>query len=134
MLLPHGTVIALVDGKVFELFRNAGTEPAPDLAAMVVPKLDTRNHSGAGHHSSAGNHADGQVEEDAHAIAVVDWLNQQVLDHKIEKLIVFASPRTLGEMRRHYHKQTKLALLKEVHKDLTGRKPPEILAALREGH
>lgn len=134
MLLPHGTVIALVDGKVFELFRNAGTEPAPDLAAMAVPKLDTRNHSGAGHHSSAGNHADGQVEEDAHAIAVVDWLNQQVLGHKIEKLIVFASPRTLGEMRRHYHKQTKLALLKEVHKDFTGRKPPEILAALREGH
>lgn len=132
MLLPHGTVVALVDGTRFELYRNAGNEAEPELAAMTAPKLDTHNHSGGGHRSSAGNHADSLVAEDAHAIAAVNWLNSQVLGHKIENLVVIASPRTLGEMRRHYHKQTERVVLKEVHKDLAGKPSATILSALRE--
>lgn len=131
MLLPHGTVIALVDGKTFELYRNAGDEADPELTAMDSPRLDSHNHSAGSHHSSSGNHAGHQVDEDAHAIAAVNWLNSQVLGHKIEQLVVFAPPRTLGEMRRHYHKQTERAVLKEFHKDLTGKQPAEIIAALR---
>jgi len=132
MLLPHGTVIALVDGAHFELFRNAGNEAEPDLVAMDAPKLDSHNHSGGGHRSVPGNHADSQVAEDAHATAAVNWLNSQVLGHKIEHLVVIAAPRTLGEMRRHYHKQTEQVILKEVHKDLAGKPPASILSALRE--
>ena len=131
MLLPHAAVIALVDGHKFELFRNDGNEATPELAAMPTPSLDTHNHSSASHHSSAGNHADHLVKEDAHAIAAVEWLNAQVLGHKIENLVVIAAPRTLGEMRRHYHKQTEQALLTELAKDLTGKKGPEIIEALR---
>ena len=134
MLLPHGTVIALVDGRNFELYRNSDDEAEPQLAALDAPKLDSHNHSGAGHHSSAGNHADSQVAEDAHAAAAVSWLNAEVLGHRIDKLVIFAPARTLGELRRHYHKQTGAAVLKEVAKDLVGRKPAEILAALRENH
>lgn len=132
MLLPHGAVVALVDAAHFELYRNAGDEAEPELSAMAAPKLDSSNHSAGSHHSSAGNHADSQVEVDAHAIAAANWLNSQVLGHKIENLVVFAPPRTLGEMRRHYHKQTERAILKEVHKDLAGRPPAQILSALRE--
>ena len=132
MLLPHGTVIALVDGRNFELYRNSGDEAEPELAALDSPKLDSHNHSGAGHHSSPGNHANSQVDEDAHAAAAVAWLNAEVLGHRIDKLVVFAPARTLGEVRKHYHKQTEAAVLKEVAKDLIGRKPAEILAALRE--
>lgn len=131
MLLPHGAVIALIDGHKFELYRNNGNEASPELAEQAPPKLDTHNHSGASHHSSAGNHSGQLVNEDAHAIAAVDWINAQVLGHKITDLVVIAAPRTLGEMRRHYHKQTEKALLGELAKDLTGRKPDEILAALR---
>lgn len=132
MLLPHGTVIAIIDGRNLELYRNDGNEAEPDLAPMPSPKLDSSNHSGGGHHSSPGNHADSQVTEDAHAIAATEWLNREVLGHKFDKLVIFAPPRTLGEMRRHYHKQTEKALLKEVSKDLIGKKPEEILLALRE--
>ena len=131
MLLPHGTIIALVDGHNFQLFRNAGNEQVAELEAETSPKLDTHNHSGASHHSSSGNHSATLVAEDAHAIAATEWLNQQVLGHKIEHLVVIASPRTLGEMRRHYHKQLERVLMGEVAKDLTGRKAPEILAALK---
>lgn len=134
MLLPHGTVIALVDGKNFELYRNAGNEAEPELAALPVPALDSHNHSGTGHHSRPGNHADTLVAEDAHAAAAVEWLNGEVLGHRIAALVVIAPPRTLGEMRRHYHAQTDHVLLKEVAKDLIGRKPAELIAALREKH
>lgn len=134
MLLPHGTVIAIADGHRFELYRNAGNEAEPSLDGLASPKLDSRNHSGGGHHSSSGNHAQHQVEEDAHAIAATEWLNREVLGHHIDKLVVFAPPRTLGEMRRHYHKQTEKALLKEVSKDLIGKPPGDSLASLREKH
>ncbi|MBX9642730.1 MAG: host attachment protein [Novosphingobium sp.] len=132
MLLSHGTVIALVDGRNFELYRNAGDEAEPELQALDAPKLDSHNHSGGGHHSSAGNHADKQIDEDAHAFAATSWINGQVLAGKIKSLVVFASPKTLGEMRRHYHKMTERVLAKEYHKDLSGRPPADIVAALRE--
>ena len=134
MLLPHGAIVALVDGQKFELYRNAGNEAEPDLAALPAPALDTSNHSGGSHHSSAGNHADRLVTEDAHAAAVADWLNSQVLGHQIEHLVVIASPRTLGELRKNYHKQTAGAVIKELHKDLIGKQPTDSLTALREKH
>lgn len=134
MLLPHGTVIALVDGKHLELYRNSGNEAKPELTALPSPKLDDQNHSAGSRHSTVGNHADQQVEEDAHAVAVVAWLNSQVLGHKIAQLVVVAPPRTLGEMRRHYHKQTEQALITEVHKDFIGKPRGDILTALREKH
>jgi protein required for attachment to host cells len=134
MLLPHGAVIAMVDGHNFELYRNAGNEAEPVLEMLPAPALDSRNHSGGSHRSSTGNHADSLVDEDAHAIAAVTWLNGQVLSHKIADLVVVAAPRTLGELRKHYHKLTDRALRKEVSKDLVGMTPVAILAALREKH
>ena len=132
MLLPTGTVIALLDGKTFELYRNDGTEAEPSLIALDDPRLDAANHSAGSHHSSAGNHEGNMVVEDAHAVGAAAWLNEQVLGHKIEQLVIFAAPRTLGELRKHYHKLTALAVLKEVNKSYTGRAPDEIIAALRE--
>jgi protein required for attachment to host cells len=132
MLLPHGTMIAVIDGNAFELFRNTGTEADPELTPEESPKLDASNHSGASHHSSSGNPGGHQADEDAHAIAAVEWLNQQVLGHKLNDLVIFAAPRSLGELRKHYHKLTEQALLGEVNKSMTGRQPSELIAALRE--
>jgi protein required for attachment to host cells len=131
MLLPHGTVIALVDGKNFELYRNTGNEAEPVISSESTPKLDSSNHSGGSHHSSSGNHAGSLVNEDAHAIAAVEWLNSQVLGHKIAQLVIVAAPRTLGEMRHHYHKELEKALLREVAKDLIGKPAGDVLAAVR---
>ncbi|MEO6715620.1 MAG: host attachment protein [Novosphingobium sp.] len=132
MLIPHGTVIALADGKHLELYRNDGDEGQPEFTGQPSPKLDSHNHSAGSHHSSAGN-PDGQmVIEDAHAGAAVAWLNNEVLGHRIEHLVVIAAPRTLGEMRKHYSKQLEGVLLCELHKDLIGKAPAAILTALRE--
>ncbi|MCB2059285.1 MAG: host attachment protein [Novosphingobium sp.] len=133
MLLPHGTVVALVDGKKFELFRNGGNEAHPELVAMDPPKLDEHNKGAGSHHHSGSDNPTGHLlDEDAHAAAVADWLNHQVIAHKIENLVVIAAPRTLGELRKHYHKQLQSVLLRELAKDLAGEQGPEIIAALRE--
>jgi len=127
MLLPHGTVIALVDARKFELLRNNGNEAEPDLVEVEAPKLDAHNHSGASHRDGST----AVLSEDAHAIAAVEWLNHEVLAHRVAHVVVIAAPRTLGELRKHYHKNLEHALIGELAKDLTGHKGPEVLAALR---
>ncbi len=126
MLLPHGTVIAVIDARNFELFRNVGDEAHPELTEIPAPKLDTHNHSAGSHHGSTAT-----MTEDAHAIAAVEWLNHEVQGHRIEHVVVAAPPRALGELRKHYSKLLEKALLGEVSKDLHGRKGPELLAQLR---
>ena len=99
---------------------------------MATPELDETNHgSGNRHGVSSANPSGNQRDEDAHAAAVGDWLNAQVQTHKIEHLFVIASPRTLGELRHRYSKAVQAALAGELAKDLIGRQPSEVLAALR---
>jgi len=131
MILPHGAIVAVVDGQHFRLLRNAGTESHAELAELPSPSLDSSNRSGTGHHSHPGNHAETAVSEDAHAIAAVDWLNAEVLAGRIERLVVIAPPRTLGEMRRHYRRETERALLREVGKEVSAASARDILAVLK---
>lgn len=139
MLLPHGTFFAVVDGEHFELYRNTGTEIAPHLTALEVPVLEATDYSSGGDdHDKVSRLQLGapigrleKLEEAAHASAVAHWLNAEVLAHRVEKLVIIADPRTLGEMRRHYHKKLEEALLGELAKTFTGRKPEEIVEALR---
>jgi len=131
MLLPHGTVVTVMDGKNWTLFRNHGNEAAPELAAMPIPALDEHNHGSGGRHASSGGADTHQLNEDAHVAAVAEWLNRQVADNKIEHLVVIASPRALGEVRHRYSKATEKALLGELAKDLMGNSGSEIVAALR---
>lgn len=132
MILSHGDVIAVVDGAKFELFRNDGSGTEPALAALPAPSLHEHDKSsGAHHYTSSGNPTGHLLAEDAHAAAVTGWLNQQVLGGKIARLIVIAAPRTLGEMRRHYHKALSSALIGELALDLAGRGDQAVLKALK---
>lgn len=139
MLLPHGTVFAIVDGEHFELYRNTGTEAEPQLDAMDVPPLSVTNYSAGAHdHDKISRFQVGapkdrlnKLEEAAHVAAVAQCLNAKVLAHEIDRLVIVADPRSLGEMRRHYHKTLEDALVGEVAKTLTGRPAGEILQAAR---
>jgi protein required for attachment to host cells len=131
MLLPHGTVVALADGERLELYRNAGRGLAVELERIESPSIDEHNEgSGGRHHSSARNPQAQLIEEDAHAAGVAAWLNHEVIDHRIEHLVVIAAPRTLGELRKHYHRMTGEALVGEIDKYLLGRPEGEIVEAL----
>lgn len=138
MLLPNGTVFAIVDGENFELYRNTRAEAEPRLAAMDVPELEATNFSAGArrldgptrHQARTGDGSNDALDESAHVAAVTGWLNSQVLSREIDQLVVVADPRSLGEMRRHYHKQLKDVLVAEVPKNLAGRPAQEITRIL----
>lgn len=138
MLLPHGTVFALVDGEKFELYRNTGIEAEPCLEEIAVPELEATNYSAGVREHDRISRFPGEVaknrvarlDEAGHVAAVAQWLNAKVLAHEIDKLVVIAEPRALGELRRHYHKEVKRVLVAEVPKTLTGRPTTEIVRVL----
>jgi len=72
-----------------------------------------------------------QQEEDRFAAETADFLKKRAMAHEFESLIVVAPPRTLGELRKHYHKEVSDRLVGELDKDLTGHPVPEIEAALQ---
>ncbi|MDB5628152.1 MAG: required for attachment to host cells family protein [Tardiphaga sp.] len=57
-------------------------------------------------------------------------LNRRVLNGNVKSLVVIAAPRTLGELRKQYHKNLEAALIGEIPKDLTGHTLQDIEKAL----
>ena len=53
-------------------------------------------------------------------------LRKRALRNEFESLIIVAPPKTLGELRKHYHKEVEKRLAGEIAKDLTGHPVPEI--------
>ena len=131
MKLPKNAVVAVADGEVVHLYRNTGDESAVSLTLMPQPDVSTTSAgSGGRHHSSSANHADDQQDKDAFAAGVAALLNKQVLDGKIDALVVIAAPRTLGELRLHYHKALESNLVGEISKDLTGHAVGDVESAI----
>lgn len=134
MILPNGTTIAVADGEKLRLFRNRGKEPAIRLVAVDFPDIAAVNQgSGIRHRSVSANPDAARLREDDFAGAAAGYLNRQVLDGRIEALYVIADPRTLGEMRRHYHDAVRSCLVGKLPKDMTGFAAGEIEAALARG-
>ncbi|MBW6526638.1 host attachment family protein [Sphingomonas sp. RHCKR7] len=71
-----------------------------------------------------------QLEEDRFAAEAADLLKRRALANDFESLIVVAPPKTLGELRKHYHKEVSQRLTGELSKDLTGHTIPDIEQAL----
>ena len=131
MLLPKGTIVAVADGQKFNLFSNTGDETSPALTAMPEPDIEIVNKgSGASHQSSSGNPNESQAAEDGFAGGIVDLLNKWVLGGEISNLIIIAAPRTLGELRKNYHKKLSEVLRGEISKDLTGHAIHDIEKAI----
>jgi protein required for attachment to host cells len=121
MKIPKSAIIAVADGEILNLYRNDGEETAPKLTAMQDAAISTENKgSGGRHQSSSANPSDSQQDEDSFAAGTAAMLNKRVLDGQIEALIIVAAPRTLGELRKHYHKALSAILVGEISKDLTG--------------
>ena len=131
MKLANGTIVAVADGENLNLFRNDGDEGDLRLEAMPSTDVDTANTgSGGRHQSSAGNPDESQQAEDNFSAGIADQLNRQVLTGKIKNLVIIAAPRTLGELRKHYHKALSAVLGGEIDKDLTGHSLQDIEKAV----
>jgi protein required for attachment to host cells len=121
MKIPKGATVAVADGELLNLFHNAGDETDPKLTMLPNAAISSDNRGSGGRHQSiSANPSESQLEEDSFAAGTAEFLNKQVLDGKIENLIIVAAPRTLGELRKHYHKALSAVLVGEIPKDLTG--------------
>lgn len=131
MDIPKGATVAVADGERLNLFRNAGDEANPKLTASAVEDVANENKgSGARRQSSSANPGNGQIEEDSFAAGTAELLNRQVLGRQIANLITIAAPRTLGELRKHYHQKLSAVLVGEIAKDLTDHSAQEIEKAV----
>jgi len=72
-----------------------------------------------------------QLEEDRFAAEVAEILNKGALANEYDRVIIAAPPRTLGELRKKYHKEVEGRLVGEIAKDLTGHPVPEIEKVLQ---
>lgn len=131
MLLPNDTTVAVVDGEKLRLFRNKGVEPRIQLVEETVAGVQPANQgSGGRHRSSAANPDRWRLEEDDFAASAAECLNRLTLGGEIVSLFVIADPRTLGELRRHFHDMTRENLIGDLAKDFTGGSIETIETAL----
>ena len=139
MQIPHDSVVLVADGRKSLFFRNQGDADFPNLQVE-----DKQVQDNPAHHEQASDTAgmsmktkDGrggsmeevdfhQQEEDRFAADMAAMLKERALSNDYESLVVVAPPRTLGELRRHYHKEVEKRLVAEVPKDLVNVPVPEI--------
>ncbi|MCS3446049.1 MULTISPECIES: baeRF12 domain-containing protein [Bradyrhizobium] len=133
MILPAGTTVAVADGETFRMFHNTGVKPGVHLVEITAaPPAHLHAGSGARHHTGSAN-PDGRrfIEEDF-AAATAAFLNKLSMDGTIEHLVVVSDPRTLGEMRKHFHHDLRSKIIGELAKDF-GRRPLSDIASLIAG-
>ena len=145
MHVPHNSAVLIADGRKSLFFRNEGDGEFPNLQ---VEGKDI--HENPAHHEQAsdaagqamnvlGGHSGTmtevdfhQQEEDRFAAATADMLNSAALAGRFDSLIVVAPPKTLGELRKHYHKELEKRLAAEIPKDLVNVPVAEIERILKE--
>lgn len=148
MIVPHNARVLVADGRKLLFLRNEGDAQALNLQVELADEQSnpaTRDQAtdAAGRASSTGpagrNGQSGssmeptdfhQLEEDRFAAGAAEMLKKRALANDFEKLIIVAPPRTLGELRKHYHKEVEQRLAGELARDLTGHTIPDIEAAL----
>ncbi len=134
MKVPHKAHVALVDGERFVLLRNDGQILDPKLAKVAEPDLEATNFSaGVRHQDHVGQRiGTTDLNELAHGAAAAEWLNAKAIAGDYDDLVIIADPKTLGEMRRHYHVELKNRLVGEIDKTLTGEPLERIEKALAD--
>ena len=144
MRVPHNSFVLVADGRKMLFFRNEGDGEFPNLEVA-----DKRVDDNPAHHEQAsdtagmamnviGGHGGTmaevdfhQLEEDRFAARAAEMLKERALRNEYESLVVVAPPKTLGELRKHYHKEVEKRLTAEVPKDLTNMPVEEIERVLQ---
>ena len=139
MQLPHKSFIVVADGRKMLFFRNEGDAMHPNLVVERVREQDNPETSEQGTDSPGRTFASNgagrsayeetdwhQLEEDRFAAETADLLKKRALRNDYDALFVIAPPKTLGELRKHYHKEVSGRLIGELDKDLTGHPVDQI--------
>ena len=133
MQVAHKSVVVVADGRKMLFLRNEGDEVHLNLVVERAVEQDNpsdgaqkTDHAGRSSSSVGGGQNSmqevdfHQLEENRFAAETADLLKRRALKNDFESLIIVAPPRTLGELRKHYHKEVSQRLTGELDKDLTG--------------
>ncbi|MDP8912390.1 MAG: host attachment family protein [Pseudomonadota bacterium] len=145
MQVPHNSFVMVADGRKMLFFRNEGDaeflkleverKREHDVGEDRDMKTDdagrTFDASGGAGRSAYEEVDFHQLEEDRFAAEAAEMLKQRALRNEFDSVIIVAPPRTLGELRKHYHKEVEKRLTGEIAKDLTGHPVPEIEKIIR---
>ena len=154
MQIPHDGYVLVADGQKMLFFRNEGDESFPNLQVVSAAEHEdakTRDQGtdepgrsaagvaarGIGIGVKAGRSAYSEtdfhtLEEQRFAADAAEMLKQRALANEFEKLLIVAPPGTLGELRRHYHKEVEQRLIGEIPKDLTNHPVDQIEKIISE--
>ncbi|MFD1611527.1 host attachment family protein [Sphingomonas tabacisoli] len=154
MQIPHDSYVLVADGQKMLFFRNQGDEVFPNLevvSAAEHPDAETRDQGtdepgrsaagGAARASGMGVKAGRSaysetdfhtLEEQHFAADAAEMLKKRALANEFEKLLIVAPPSTLGDLRKHYHKEIEQRLIGEIPKDLTNHPVSEIEKIISE--
>lgn len=138
MRVPHGTTVLIADGRKRLVTRNEGDAEYPSLTVIEAAEEKTpptheiatdaagRSPAGTGLHGGGGgapvetadphDHA-----EERFAVETAQLLRRGVEAGSYEQLIIVAAPRTLGTLRKHYHKMVADKIIGEIGKDVTSQ-------------
>jgi len=133
MRLPHNSLVLVADGRKMLLLRNEGQADDPALTveygleqpnpADHEQKSDARGQRpavGSPGQASAGETDYHQRTEDEFARSVAGYINALALQNDLAPLIVIAPAGTLGELRKHYHREAAACIRAEIGREMTG--------------
>lgn len=131
--LLNGTWVVVADGEKALFFENEGDGQHPVLRVRREESQDNPpdreqgtdkpgrmgdGRSGTG--SSAEETDFHRLEKDRFAQGLADILYKLAHKDKFQRLVIVASPQTLGAMRPHLHKEVLSRIVLEIPKSLTG--------------
>ena len=156
MRVPHNSFVLVADGRKMLFFRNEGDGEFPNLeierkrvdvnpadreqgsdasgrtfSSGGSPRADSAVSAGANNRSAYEETDFHQLEEDRFAAEAAEMLKTRALRNEFDSLVVVAPPKTLGELRKHYHKEVEKRLAAEIPKDLTNLPVEEIERVLQ---
>jgi protein required for attachment to host cells len=134
MSISHNALVFVGDGRKMLFLRNHGGAARIDLHTEAHDEQDdpkdreiktdapglTAQKGAFGR--PAMDEADfHQQAEDRWARRAAEMLNRRAHANDYDALVIVAPPRTLGEIRKHLHKETERRLVATINKEMTDR-------------
>ena len=139
MKIDNGTLVMVADGAKMMLFKNDGDAKYPVLTTLAHEEIENppahlqgsdtpgRTFSSSGGRRSSYSETDWNRQSKEKFAAHAEAELERAALKEDSGIVVIASPRTLGELRKQYGKRIKQQLLAEIPKDLTGHVTDDIV-------
>jgi len=134
MSIPNQALVLVADGRKMLFLRNHGGPARLDLRTEAHDERQDAKDSdmktdGPGLTGQSGGYGRPAMDEtDYHQQAEDQWakdaadqLNRRALANDYDALAIVAPPKTLGELRKHFHKETGRRIVATFNKEMTDR-------------